>query len=95
MKRISTLIGAAGLAAIFAFGAGCGDSEGDKFAKLVDDMCACKDQKCLEGLQKKIEAMDTSKIKSSDLSKIASATEKMQKCITDAQKKVMESAKGK
>ena len=57
MKKFKALICSFGLAGMLLTGAACGDDPVKDMEKIVDEMCACKDVKCLEGVQKKMEEM--------------------------------------
>jgi uncharacterized protein YjbJ (UPF0337 family) len=44
--------------ALGAFAAGCGGNDGEKFASLADEVCACEDLDCVDKVQEKWKKLD-------------------------------------
>ncbi len=74
---------ALGLASIFALGACGGDA--DKANKIVDELCACKDMKCLTTVQEKMASSDL-KITEAEGEKIV---KKIENCTATIMKNVI------
>lgn len=68
----------------------CGNSAVKEFEGIVGEMCACKDMKCLEGVQKKMEELGKKykdkEPSEADQKAMKPVMEKMQKCVGDIMK---------
>lgn len=92
MKKVKALFCSLGLMGLLLSAGACGDDPTKEFSGLVDEACACKDAKCIEGVTKKMTEMSkkwAEKAGSGDVDaetakKMGELTQKFTKCAQEA-----------
>src|SRR5689334_1787989 len=93
MKAMKILLSSLGLAGLLFSAGACGGGAAKEYEKMVNEICACKDMKCVEEAQKKMaeKAKDMQPKDADEAAKMAKEmqplTEKMQKCLEEIAKK--------